>query len=206
MGWRLALLLASLSWHLTSSTEWVKGVEASTFEQSHQSQGGGGRAGAGSSAGATTDAAPRCRWNKMTKRKVCENEASTGARTSASLYVGHAEGVGDGVTLEEPEPPAALGWRPWKDKKAAKRPKNTAAIAITLAAAAAATDAEMAGAAAAPGATAAGGRPRGHAALAAATVAALAAAVPNCTGLSRDGTSALPQPDAVSMRGATASS
>ena len=226
--------------HMVECNDGVTYLAASHASPAIAQAVGGGAPAVG---GASAVLGPRCRWSKQLKRKVCDGdglelggmgEAPAAAPGVGALVIDEARAAD--AAPEEVAPPA-LGWRPWKDKKAGKprarpaatdldagpgaRPAQASAPADAAAAAAAAggrdTSAGLfsfisagaaadasprpdaaAGAAAAAGAGA-GASPhlRGHAALAAATALELAAAVPDCRGTTRDGTSALPGRDAV---------
>ena len=191
----------STSWHSTSSTEWIKGIEAEQFSQIPWSE-TLSNFGSDSVADNPAHTALWCRWNKVSKRKVCENRASLGTSILdkplnkrsqdylATSSIGGSDGIIDnsgGSLIKEPTQSQALGWRPWKEKKAVKALKSTAA----------AKDVPRVEETAIPTTLSTKQRPRGHAAKAAATAAALAAATPNCTGLAHDGTSMLPRANAV---------
>lgn len=201
MYWCLTLLFLSTSWHSTSSTEWIKGIEAEQFSRIPWSE-SLSNFGSDTATDNPAHTALRCRWNKVTKRKVCENRASLGISTLdeplnkgshnylATSSIGGSDGIienSGGSHVKEPTQSQALGWRPWKENKAVKASKSTAA----------AEDVQGVEEVAIPMTLSTKQRPRGHAAKAAATAAALAAATPNCTGLARDGTSMLPRANAV---------
>ena len=224
--------------HMVECNDGVTYLAASHASPAIAQAVGGGAPAVG---GASAVLGPRCRWSKQLKRKVCDGDGlelgglgeAPAAAPGAGALVIHEARAADAAP-EEVAPPA-LGWRPWKDKKAGKprarpaatdldagpsaRPAQASAPADAAAATAAAggrgTSAGLfsfisadaaadasprpdAGAGAAAGAGA-GASPhlRGHAALAAATALELAAAVPDCRGTARDGTSALPGRDAV---------
>jgi len=192
----LTFLLMSSTWCSTSSTEWVKGIEAKPFSQLNWSESFSHWASDWPTNG-DAPAAQRCRWNKVTKRKVCDNEAPLGSGTSvesskksqdaSSVEVSDGTLRGsDEISDKKPAQSQALGWRPWKEKKSVKEAKSTPeAKDDHLEEAASSTKMP------------AGKNLRGHAARAAATAAALAAATSTCEGLAHDGTSVLPPANAV---------
>ena len=76
--------------------------------------------------GASAVLGPRCWWSKQLKRKVCDGDGlelgglgeAPAAAPGAGALVIHEARAADAAP-EEVAPPA-LGWRPWKDKKAGK--------------------------------------------------------------------------------------